>query len=1056
VDSTGNLLGPSLTAELAAPPKLKPRYSVVVPVYNEAANIGAFCAEAKAKLPPGYELLICYDFDEDNTLPALEALPASAKPPVIRRILNTLGRGVRFAIEAGMRAAEADVVLVTMADLSDDFSNVEEMIRRAEEGAEVVCASRYMRGGRQIGGPLLKKLMSRTAGLTLKWFGGIPTHDPTNSFKAYRREFLQRTPIESTEGFCLGLELTAKSHFGGGRVEEVPATWQDRTAGDSRFQLAKWLPLYLRWYFWAMRRQWLSWQSPALLLGFLLAGFVLALSVFVPWSGAYPGGDLDMSWSMVLHWAHIHHAQFGKDVAFTFGPLGFVLQGYNPQTFDYQIAGWSLMAAAFFCGVLRLSRQVTNNWWLRGLCAMAVTAFIGSTPEIQDVQMFSLTCLALMLYWFEGELELTPLTVLLGVAMALAGLIKFSTTVMTVAVLGVITIDQLRRRKVPWLLLIFGVGYLGLWSWCGQSFGSLLPYWHTSMAIAGGYAQGEGLSLPTETADVTWFILCALPLIVTAVFVTKSSPGGKMRFWAPGLGLALLLGVIFKAGYVRHDTHEIQGAAGLALVGILITIGAWKRLDHPAWRSVAACAALAPLILTWCVYERWLSVSLPEKMYTAVMASPDRMHVALEGRDVQDKQYQTFLTALRDLHPLPKVTSSVDIYPWDQDVAIAYGMNYDPRPVFQSYVAYTPELEQLNADHLVAGNAPDSILFDVATIDGDYPSSEDALSWPQILTHYDVKQTEQSLLLLERSPEQRSFTLSRLSQETADFNETINVPECNDPVWVHVDFHPTLLGRLENALDKPPIVGIVVHSQGEGDAAFRLVPETARAGFLLSPLIPDRMSFAVLTGTDWQTQLAAKRVVSMKVVSGTPDSQSSAYQSSVTVTFERLQFAHRDISSVPGIADYVGFQSVLQHIVRLATPPNVKAQLKPIPGGGGRVILLTFAPSDLVTSVPAGATHVRIRFGILNQAFENLPAGQRATDGVLVAVVPMHHDDTGRLVGTPVWHRFLDPTNHPNDRGLQEADVPLGDSSPEDVALLMRPGPHHINPLSYWAGVAFH
>jgi hypothetical protein len=234
------------------------RYSVVVPVFHEAANIGPFCAAVRASFPPGYELLVCHDIDEDSTLPVLAALPGAQKPEVIRLIRNRLGPGVRYAIEAGMRAAATPVVLVTMVDLSDDYRIVEEMIRRAEAGAAVVCASRYSRHGRQIGGPWLKGALSRSAGVSLHALAGLPTRDPTNSFKAYRKDFLERTPIESSAGFCLALELTVKAHFSGWRVEEIPATWRDRTAGQSRFRLARWLPLYLRWYFWALRRRWLG------------------------------------------------------------------------------------------------------------------------------------------------------------------------------------------------------------------------------------------------------------------------------------------------------------------------------------------------------------------------------------------------------------------------------------------------------------------------------------------------------------------------------------------------------------------------------------------------------------------------------------------------------------------------------------------------------------------------------------------------------------------------------------------------------------------------------
>lgn len=232
-----------------------PRYSLVVPVYNEGRNIAAFCRALKVA-PPGYELLICHDFPEDDTLSALARLPEADRPPNLRPVLNTLGPGARFAIEAGMRAAAAPVVVVTMADVSDDLSGLEEMVSRVEAGADVVCSSRYMSGGRQSGGPRFKSFLSRTAGVTLHWLSGLPTHDPTNSFKAYRREFLRRTPIESAAGFALALELTVKAHFGGGRVEEVPGTWTGRTEGESRFRLFSWLPHYWRWYAWALSRRW--------------------------------------------------------------------------------------------------------------------------------------------------------------------------------------------------------------------------------------------------------------------------------------------------------------------------------------------------------------------------------------------------------------------------------------------------------------------------------------------------------------------------------------------------------------------------------------------------------------------------------------------------------------------------------------------------------------------------------------------------------------------------------------------------------------------------------
>jgi dolichol-phosphate mannosyltransferase len=152
------------------------------------------------------------------------------------------------AIKSGLAAAAAPFVLVTMGDGSDDADDIDAMYALARSGADVVAGSRYMRGGRQLGGPLLKRSMSGAAGLSLHWLGGLPIHDATSNFRLYSRRLLDHVTIESTGGFELGIELTVKAYLLGMRIAEVPTTWRDRTAGTSRFRLWKWLPRYLYWY----------------------------------------------------------------------------------------------------------------------------------------------------------------------------------------------------------------------------------------------------------------------------------------------------------------------------------------------------------------------------------------------------------------------------------------------------------------------------------------------------------------------------------------------------------------------------------------------------------------------------------------------------------------------------------------------------------------------------------------------------------------------------------------------------------------------------------------
>lgn len=229
--------------------------SIVVPVYNEGEAVEPVLRGLAADVHTPHEILVVYDFDGDTTVPVIERL--ATEIPGLRGLRNDLGRGVLNAMKAGIAGTTAPYVLISMADGSDEPHIVDSMVARARAGADVVAASRYMRGGRQIGGPPLKRLMSRIAGLTLHWFAGVPTHDPTNNFKLYSRRFLDSVGIESTAGFELALELTVKATVARRRVAEVPTTWRDRTAGQSNFRLRKWLPHYLHWYMQAFRARWL-------------------------------------------------------------------------------------------------------------------------------------------------------------------------------------------------------------------------------------------------------------------------------------------------------------------------------------------------------------------------------------------------------------------------------------------------------------------------------------------------------------------------------------------------------------------------------------------------------------------------------------------------------------------------------------------------------------------------------------------------------------------------------------------------------------------------------
>jgi dolichol-phosphate mannosyltransferase len=230
---------------------LQPNLGIIVPVYNEGVNIEATLRSIEQKIHFPHTIYIVYDFDEDDTLPVAQKIKQQGVPV---EFLKNPVRGVANAIKTGLRNVPSDYLLVTMADLSDDYSCVDKMCELLSQGYDIVCGSRYMKGGRQIGGPLLKKTLSRMAGVSLYYLTSLPVHDATNSFKMYKKNMLDKIEIESENGFEIGMEIVVKAHFAGYKVTQVPCTWIDRTAGESRFRIFKWMPKYLRWYFYALRK----------------------------------------------------------------------------------------------------------------------------------------------------------------------------------------------------------------------------------------------------------------------------------------------------------------------------------------------------------------------------------------------------------------------------------------------------------------------------------------------------------------------------------------------------------------------------------------------------------------------------------------------------------------------------------------------------------------------------------------------------------------------------------------------------------------------------------
>ncbi len=224
---------------------------IVIPVYNEGANILNVLKALNTEVATPARILICYDRDDDDTLTAIRAHWPHGRLPI--EFVRNQGSGAHGAVMTGLRTGTAPYALMFPAD--DDFNAgiLDAMVAKARQGNDIVCASRFIPGGSMVGCPWLKALLVRAAAASLFHVARVPTRDPTSGFRLFSRRVIDQIKVESTEGFTYSLELLVKVQRLRWRVAEVPARWFERSAGQSRFRVLRWIPAYMTWFFYAFR-----------------------------------------------------------------------------------------------------------------------------------------------------------------------------------------------------------------------------------------------------------------------------------------------------------------------------------------------------------------------------------------------------------------------------------------------------------------------------------------------------------------------------------------------------------------------------------------------------------------------------------------------------------------------------------------------------------------------------------------------------------------------------------------------------------------------------------
>jgi hypothetical protein len=534
-----------------------------------------------------------------------------------------------------------------------------------------------------------------------------------------------------------------------------------------------------------------------------------------PVTSITPVTGLDPSWQIGMHEAAARGLDFGSDIGFTFGPLGYLV---IPQA----VTGWTgvlSLAATFAVRVvtawllLAAARRALGSLVLAVPAAYVGAALLTDIPEALGT--LAVLVAVLLVHAPVAGRRGEVLAVCLGVAAGALLLVKFNAGTMAVAVFGVAAAVQgvSWRRSLPrWAAGLAGTT-LALWVLTGNGLQDLPRWGSWSMSFGSGYAGGLMFEQPGAAWQTALFLAGGAALLALAAW---NGRGGSWPVRAAGLAvLAFGLWVAFKHGFVRHDPpHVLASFAALAVLPLAI---AWR--DRPT-----RVAAVALTVVSLVAFARTADVGVGDVLSPSGRpgALYDQAAVTVDAPRRRRHMDDARAAARAQLAVDPRIIAAigdegVHIAPHETSVVWAYGLTWRPMPVFQSYAAYTAALDAANRRRLEGDDAPRFVLrADVDRIDRHTQTWESPGENLALLCRYRQRILSGPWELLERVPD-RCSTPRLVATAEIEAGRELTVPRSrpDEILYAELGWRMPLGERLRSALYRPstlPYVRLV----GEG------------------------------------------------------------------------------------------------------------------------------------------------------------------------------------------------------------------------------------------------
>lgn len=633
---------------------------------------------------------------------------------------------------------------------------------------------------------------------------------------------------------------------------------------------------------------------------------ITTLSIMNIYDNGPATNGLDASYLQSMGYYFKQHLQAGVDYVFNFGILGYFysLQSCYDADLFYWYVFFQLTIAIILSLVLitRIYNLTTKLEKFLYLFALLIFTSTIAIPGGEPLYMLSITIATILAlkppYFIVSTLHYYIWLAVILLFLAGLSLAKFTYFILacfSVLIIAINTWHSYSKNLALTIIGIFLIFQLGIWISTGQSVFNIPAFLINSLQLTSGHNEAmQSLAGNFIELRLVAVILFSMLTIITISYYTQ-----PIQF--KNIMLIAMLGISFffawKAGFVRHDVHSITFFDFTLLIPFFIESPmALHKLKHSIFVTAKYVVVTVSIIG---IFSSARAVHYKPYNFLARWNENvvENFNMLMNLHEAK-KNWNATVIKLQQQYNLPQIRAvvghaSVDIFSWEQGIVLLNNFNWQPRPVFQSYITYTPQLLALNSHFYQSSKAPEFVLFKLQTIDNRFPLMDDIEAFKIIIRDYGFILSENGYLLLKHQPvNQKSIIQDKvLLQREIRVDELIDLSYFNTkPLTLSLIINKSLVGNLYSLLYKLPLVFLELSVNDGTKITYRIIPNMLRSGIIINPLINNQMDLL-----DWYNGRTTKRVLNLRLITNSSD-EKKWFQEHVILQLNELKTIPRTIN----------------------------------------------------------------------------------------------------------------------------------------------------------------